>query len=91
MLNEESKPYGRRYEWRSKKPTPEPKPIRDDWTPPELLKTEISVEYKSFKSPEAKTVARCATLQEAEQLALELGTGHYARQQHLYKETARGR
>jgi len=68
----------------AKTPAPEPE-VPANWTHPVLLKTTITVENKHFVKGKTRTVARCKTIEEAEQLALELGAGHYARMKHEYK------
>jgi hypothetical protein len=69
----------------AKTPAPEPV-VPANWKPPTLAKTTITVEFK--QDGKVKTIARCKTIEEAEQLAREYGPNHYVRISHIYKDAS---
>ena len=71
----------------AKTPAPEPE-VPANWTRPILAKTIITVENKDFVKGKTRTVARCKTIEVAEELAREYGPNHYVRISHIYKDAS---
>lgn len=71
----------------AKTSAPEPE-VPANWTRPVLLKTTITVEFKDFVKGKVKAVARCRTVEEAEEIAREYGPNHYVRISHIYKDAS---
>ncbi|MFM2007148.1 MAG: hypothetical protein RLZZ09_2803 [Pseudomonadota bacterium] len=53
-----------------------------------LVKTAITVENKDFVKGKTRNIARCKTIEEAEQLAHEYGANHYVRISHIYQDAS---